>query len=69
MTPGTTMDPADAFQELLHSVGINNDHDLMERSFAISIDGHDWSDQVRSMRLGSDMRTGTAGELSVIRCL
>ena len=46
------MDPASAFEELLLSAGINNDHHLMERRFAISIDGHDWSHEVWSMRLG-----------------
>lgn len=52
MTPSTAMDPADAFQELLYSVGIKNDHYLMERRFAVSIDGHDWSYQVWCLRLG-----------------
>lgn len=46
------MDPASAFKELLHSAGINHDHHLVERRFAISIDGHDWSYEVWSMRLG-----------------
>ena len=46
------MDPACAFKELLRSAGINHDHHLLERRFAISIDGHDWSYEVWSMRLG-----------------
>ena len=46
------MDAENAFKELLRSAGINNDHHLLERRFAISIDGHDWSYQVWSMRLG-----------------
>ena len=46
------MDPASAFEELLRSAGINDDHHVLERRFAISIDGHDWSHEVWSIRLG-----------------
>ena len=46
------MDPARAFEELLRSAGINHDHHLLERRFALSIDGQDWSYEVWSVRLG-----------------